>query len=166
MTCKYSEINQHDALYMIARAYPGGIEALAQRMGRTVPVMYNKFRPGITTHHASFEDVTEAIELCVQAGVEDAILPAKAFAWRLGYVLMPVPQIDGPPNEDLAQQVCKTVKEFGEVASCIYTSLSTNNDITQAELDKFELEFQEATSAMFELRARVQERSTAGKVRA
>jgi hypothetical protein len=163
MTCRYSDINQHDALYKIARDYPGGMEALAQRMGKSVPVMYNKFRPGIATHYVSFEEATEAIELCVQAGVKDAIAPAKAFAWRLGYVLMPVPQIDGLPNEDLAQQVCKTVKEFGEVASCIYESLATDNDITQAELDRFELEFQEATAAMFELRARVQERAAAGK---
>lgn len=159
MTCSYSDINQHDALYKTARAYPGGIEALAQRMGRTVPMMYNKFRPGITTHYASFEEVTEVIELCVQAGVKDAILPAQAFAWRLGYVLLPVPKIDNEPDEALAQQVCKTVKEFGEVASCIYESLASNNDITPSELDRFEREFQEATSAMFELRARVQDLS-------
>lgn len=33
MTCKYSEMNQHDAIYIAARAYPGGVEALAGRMG-------------------------------------------------------------------------------------------------------------------------------------
>jgi hypothetical protein len=163
VTCRYSDINQHDALYKIAREYPGGLEALAQRMGKSVPVMYNKFRPGIQTHHVSFEEVTEAIEHCQQAGVKDALLPAEAFAWRLGCVLLPVPRMDAVSHEDLGQQVCKTVKEFGEVASCIYESLASNNDITPDELDKFEKEFQEATAAMFELRARVQEQSKNGR---
>ena len=162
MTCKYSDVNQHDALYKIARAYPGGIEALAHRMGKSVAVMYNKLRPGISTHHTSFEEVSEIIELCAEAGVKEAMLPAEAFIWRLGHVMLPVPRIEGIPDEDMTQQVCKTVKEFGEVASCIYESLASNNDITPQELDKFEKEFIEATAAMFELRARVHERAKKG----
>lgn len=161
MTCKYSDINQHDALYKVARSYPGGIEALAQRMGKTVPMMYNKFRPSIQTHYVSFEEVTETIELCVGAGVEDALLPAHAFAWRLGCVLMPVPHVGNVPHEELSQHVCKVVKEFGEVASCLYTSLATNNDINPGELEDFEKEFQEATAAMFELRERVRQMAKA-----
>ena len=159
VTCKYSEINQHDALYMVARAYPGGIEAIAQRMGRTAPVMYNKYRPGITTHHVTFEEVTETIELCMEAGVKDALLPAQAFAWRLGQVLVPVPKISDVPDEDLSRNICKTMKEFGEVAACIHDALANDGVIRPDELERFEREFQEATAAMFELRSRVQERA-------
>jgi hypothetical protein len=159
MTCRYSDINQHDALYKIVREYPGGIEALAHRMGKSVPVMYNKFRPGIATHYVSFEEATLAIEYCLQAGVKEAMQPAEAFAWRLGCVLLAVPRTDGLADDALSQQVCKTVKEFGEVASCIYETLATDNRVSKDELDRFEKEFQEAVSAMFELRARVQERA-------
>jgi hypothetical protein len=159
MTCQYSEINQHDALYRIARSYPGGVEALAARMGKTVPVMYNKLRPSISTHYVSFEEMTEIIEHCMQAGVQDAALPAQAFAWRLGYVMMPVPHVGSVPNEDLTQHVCKAVKEFGDVASSLYKSLASNQDINERELEEFEKEFQEATAAMFELRERVRQMS-------
>ncbi|TCS37468.1 hypothetical protein EDC30_104272 [Paucimonas lemoignei] len=159
MTCKYSEINQHDALYRVARDYPGGIEALAQRLTKTAPVMYNKLRPGIQTHHASFEETTEIIELCVQANVKDAMLPAYAFAWRLGHVMVPVPRVDNVPDEELTQNVCKTMKEFGDVASCLYQSFANDGDIDANELESFEKEFQEAIAAMCELRARVQDRA-------
>ncbi len=160
MTCKYSEINQHDALYMIARSFKGGVEALAQRMAKSVPVMYNKLRPGIQTHHMTFEEATEAIELCIDAGVPDAILPAQAFAWRLGYVMVPVPRVNGTPDEDLTRNICKSMKEFGDVAACIHDALANDNEITLNELARFEREFQEAIAAMFELRSRVQEKTT------
>lgn len=159
MTCRYSDINQHDALYTIARAYPGGIEALAQRMRKTVPVMYNKLRPGIQTHHTTFEEATEIVELCVDAGVKDAMLPAHAYAWRLGHVMLPVPRMTEMPDEDLTQTVCRTMKEFGDVASGIYDSLRNDGKIRADELDMLEKEFREAIAAMTELRARVRDRA-------
>ena len=46
MTCHYSEINLLDAISIAARRYPGGIEALAQRIGIRVPqVLRNKITP-------------------------------------------------------------------------------------------------------------------------
>ncbi|KIF80788.1 hypothetical protein TSA66_01015 [Noviherbaspirillum autotrophicum] len=159
MTCKYSEINQHDALYKIARSFKGGIESVAQRMGKTVPVMYNKLRPGIMTHHMTFEEATEVIELCIDAGVPDALLPAQAFAWRLGQVLVPVPSLDNVRDEDLTQTVCRAMKEFGDVASGIYDALNNDGKIKSDELEKLEKEFREAIGAMTELRARVRARA-------
>jgi hypothetical protein len=48
MTRKYSDMNQHDALYKVARAYPGGLEALALRMDISVNVLRNKLAPELT----------------------------------------------------------------------------------------------------------------------
>ena len=53
MTRRYSDTNQHDALYKVARAYPGGLEALAARMGMSVNVLRNKLAPGIDTDRKS-----------------------------------------------------------------------------------------------------------------
>lgn len=159
MTCKYSDINQHDALYTVARSYPGGIEALAQRMRKTVPVMYNKLRPGIQTHYTSFEEATEIMELCAGAGVEDALLPAHAMVWRLNHVMLPVPRVTDARNEDLTQTVCRTMKEMGDVASGIYDSLNNDGKIRANELERLEKEFREAIAAMTELRARIRARA-------
>lgn len=79
MTRKYLDMNQHDALYKVARSYPGGIDALAQAMGISVNVLRNKLAPTIASHYPSFEEVSAVVELCHQAGVADAHLPLHAL---------------------------------------------------------------------------------------
>lgn len=147
-------MNQHDALYKVARAYPGGIEALAQRMQVSVPVLYNKLRPGVDTHHTSFEQVSEIVEHCVQACVPDALAPIHAMNWRHGLVAFTLPQSTNADSSELIQNVCNAVKEFGDVATCV--SLSANDSfIDDKELARIEKEFQEVHACLAELRSRI-----------
>lgn len=159
VTLRYSETNQHDALYTVARAYPGGVEALARRMGRSAAVFYNKLRPGIDTHHVAFEEVSEIVELCQQAGVKDALSPLHALNMRHGLVAFPMPQVDSLTDDALAQTVCRAMKEFGEVAASVSESLANDGKISDAELEKIEKEFQDAFAAIGEWRARVRSRA-------
>ena len=50
MTRKYADMNQHDALYKVARAYPGGLEALAAKLDMSVNVLRNKLALGCQGH--------------------------------------------------------------------------------------------------------------------
>ena len=59
MTRRYADMNQHDALYKVARAYPGGLEALATKLDMSVNVLRNKLAPGIETHYPSFEELSK-----------------------------------------------------------------------------------------------------------
>jgi hypothetical protein len=158
VTLRYSDTNQHDALYKVAREFKGGIEALAQRMGKTAPVLYNKLRPGITTHHVTFEEVSEIVELCQEVGVKDALLPIHALNMRHGLVAFPFPQAVDVTDIDLAQTICRAMKEFGDVAASISESLNDGN-ISDADLEKIEKEFQESLAALGELRQRVRHRA-------
>lgn len=155
MTLRYSDTNQHDALYKIARAYPGGIEALAARMGKTANVLYNKLRPGSLTHHASFEEVSEIIELCEQAGVPNARLPLEAMCQRHNMVTFPFPGIDHLSDDDLTRAVCCAMAELGDVAGAISSSLSDDGEISLIELDRIEKEIQQALGAIGSLRERL-----------
>ena len=84
MTRRYSDMNQHDALYKVARAYPGGLEALALRMQISVNVLRNKLAPGIETHYPSFEELSMIVEHCHQAGVNGT--PYTVLSWFcIGY---------------------------------------------------------------------------------
>ena len=86
MTRRYSDMNQHDALYKVARAYPGGLEALAAAMKMSVNVLRNKLAPGIETHYPSFEEVSEIVALCQEAGMKDAFADSRdvsGTAWRV-----------------------------------------------------------------------------------
>src|ERR1041385_1104429 len=107
MTKKYLDMNQHDALYKVARTFPGGIEALAQQMGISANVLRNKLAPTIASHYPSFEEVSTIVDLCHKAGVHEAMLPLHALLTRHGMAAFIVPIPDNVSNDDLSQTVCK-----------------------------------------------------------
>jgi hypothetical protein len=154
MTRKYSDMNQHDALYKIARAYPGGLEALAAKMGVSVNVLRNKLAPGIESHYPSFEELSVIVEHCDQAGVKDAHMPLHALLSRHGMAAFVVPESNQVSEDDLSQTVCRVMSRVGDVAEAVSTAL-LDGVITDAEADLIEREFQSALTVLGEWRARI-----------
>lgn len=154
MTRKYLDMNQHDALYKVARSYPGGIDALAQKMEISVNVLRNKLAPTIASHYPSFEEVSTIVELCQRAGVPDATLPLQALLTRHGMAAYVVPQPEQIGNDDLSQTVCRVMSQVGAVAEAVSNAL-LDGVVTSAEADLIEREFQGALSALGEWRARL-----------
>jgi|EP01034_Spumella_vulgaris_P040909 hypothetical protein len=154
MTRKYSDMNQHDALYTVARGYPGGIEALSQCMGISVNVLRNKLSPTIASHYPSFEEVSAIVELCQKAGVKDALLPLHAMLTRHGMAAFVVPLPQQVAQDDLSQTVCRVMSQVGDVAEAVSQSL-LDGKITPSEADLIEREFHDALSALGEWRARI-----------
>ena len=116
MTKKYLDMNQHDALYKVARTFPGGIEALAQQMGISANVLRNKLSPTIASHYPSFEEVSTIVDLCHKSGVTEAMLPLHALLTRHGMAAFMVPVPDEVSSDDLSQTVCKVMAQVGAVA--------------------------------------------------
>ncbi|MGC5830142.1 phage regulatory CII family protein [Ralstonia pseudosolanacearum] len=114
MRHQYSDIDQHDVLYSVARAYPGGIAALAPRMGMTAPVLRNKLRPGVDTHYMSFEQVSLLLELVDEAKVANAKLPIRAFCWRHGMVALDIDRVraDALTDTDLNRAYGNVLSEL------------------------------------------------------
>ena len=154
MTRKYSDMNQHDALYKIARAYPGGLEALAAKMGVSVNVLRNKLAPGIESHYPSFEELSVIVEYCDQAGVKDAHMPLHALLSRHGMAAFVIPEPNQVSEDDLSQTVCRVMSRVGDVAEAVSTAL-LDGVITDAEADLIEREFQSALTVLGEWRARI-----------
>jgi hypothetical protein len=154
MTRRYSDMNQHDALYKVARAYPGGIEALAQNLNMSANVLRNKLAPGIASHYPSFEEVSNIISLCQQAGVKDAALPLHALMARHGMAAFLVPEPSKVNSDDLSQTVCRVMSQVGDVAEAVSEAL-LDGVITEREADLIEREFQGALEALGEWRARI-----------
>jgi hypothetical protein len=161
VTYRYSDINQHDALYKAARKYPGGIEALAPRMNLTSAVLYSKLRPGVETHHTAFEEVSEVIELLQEANKDEAAeLPIQAFNWRHGYVGVKLPAIEHVSSGELLKMICKLMAEEGEVASAISAAIS-DNWISPDEQEKIEVSIRRAVQTLLVLGMRVHEKRSA-----
>ncbi len=154
MTRRYSDMNQHDALYKVARAFPGGLDALAQQLKMSPNVLRNKLAPSINTHYPSFEEVSTIVHLCRKSGVKDAHLPLHALLSRHGMAGFVVPDPDDISNEDLSQTVCRVMSQVGNVAEAVSEALM-DNIITEREADLIEKEFQGALAALAEWRARI-----------
>ena len=154
MTRRYSDMNQHDALYKIARAYPGGIDALALKLNISANVLRNKLAPGIATHYPSFEEVSVIIHACHEAGIKEALLPLHAMLSRHGMAAFVVPEPEQVNNDDLSQTVCRVMSQVGNVAEAVSEAL-IDNVITEREADLIEREFQGALTALGEWRARI-----------
>lgn len=160
MTLRYSEMNQHDALYTAARNYPGGVEGLAQRMKMNAEVLRKKLQPAVRSHHINLEEFSMIIEYLEEARVDDYSAPLHALNWRLRHVCLRLPDAGDCTDEELTAILCRTVKEFGDVAAGIGAAME-DGAITLREFDILEKNFEEATAAMMELRDRVRIRSKA-----
>jgi Phage regulatory protein CII (CP76) len=161
MTRRYMDMNQHDALYTVARKYPGGLEALARELGMSVNVLRNKLAPTIASHYPSFEEVSLIVERCHQAGVPDAHLPLHALLVRHGMAAFVVPQPESARQDDLSQTVCRVMSEVGAVAEAVSSAL-IDGRVTPLEADLIERKFQSALSALGAWRARLREETDAG----
>lgn len=155
MTRKYLDMNQHDALYTVARRYPGGLEALARDIGISANVLRNKLSPTISSHYPSFEEVSIIVEHCHKAGVSDAHLPLHALLMRHGMAAFVVPLPEQVVRDDLSQTVCRVMSEVGAVAEAVSSALM-DGVVTSAEADLIEKEFHSALSALGAWRARLQ----------
>lgn len=156
MTRRYSDMNQHDALYKVARAYPGGLEALATALKMSVNVLRNKLAPGIETHYPSFEEVSEIVTLCQEAGVKDALLPLHAMLARHGMAGFLVPEPREFTDDDLSQTVCRVMSQVGNAAEAVSAAMM-DRVITTHEADLIEREFQAALAAIGEWRERIRQ---------
>lgn len=154
MTRRYLDMNQHDALYTVARKYPGGVDALARELDISPNVLRNKLAPTIFSHYPSFEEVSRIVECCHKAGVPDAHLPLHALLVRHGMAAFVVPQPGHTQNDDLSQTVCRVMSEVGAVAEAVSDALR-DGTVTTAEADLIEREFHAALSALGAWRARL-----------
>jgi hypothetical protein len=161
MTRRYLDMNQHDALYTVARKYPGGIDALARELGMSANVLRNKLAPTIASHYPSFEEVSLIVECCHRAGVPDAHLPLHALLVRHGMAAFVVPQPESARQDDLSQTVCRVMSDVGAVAEAVSSAL-LDGTVTAAEADLIERKFQAALTALGAWRARLRQETGAG----
>lgn len=151
MTCHYSEINLFDAISIASRRYPGGIEALAQRIGIRVPqVLRNKITPSNEQNHLTVEELTLIVESLQHAGREkEADLIIDAFNWTFGRVATRLPGIT-PDGENLTAHLLAIMRSNGNLASDLESAL-VDGKISTRELDALEKRVQEDIEAQLQL---------------
>lgn len=136
-------MNIEDAAHRVGHDSPGGVAALAPRMGMSQAVLNSKINPNTRTHHLS---ITEMIRMEQLTGRADMLF---AHAEALGYVAVPVPCI-GDDNVDHA--ITTACAEFGDYLRTVGDILS-DHKVTQNEAKKLEKELVEMMAAATHLQA-------------
>lgn len=143
-------MNITDALYRAAHQYPGGLEALALRMGISSSSLAHKVSPTYPGAHCSPQEMAAIMEFTDDHGA------LQALAGRMRYMLLPmVPE--GEIDGQFAQRLAGTVKEFSEFITEISQDLADGR-VTDNELKRIERELADLTreaSALYALAARV-----------
>lgn len=128
-----------DALYHLAHDYPGGVPALAQRMGMSPNSLAHKVSLTQRTHHASPGELVK-----LQAIAGDA-RPLHAMAAELGYVAIAVtPKAGGGTS---LQDVTRLVREFAELLGAV-TEAAEDASITANEMRRVEAEAGDVMAAI------------------
>lgn len=154
MTHAYSDLNPGDALYKAARSYPGGIEALAGRMGMSSKVLYKKLGPNVDSHHVNYEEVSVIIDYLREAGKDDMVdLIINSFCWRSDYMAFELPK-DFVSDAQLFNQVLEIMRHNGELANSLNEAM-LDGHITSKEYQKLDEDIRTCMLGLLKLRKKI-----------
>ncbi|TAN86147.1 MAG: hypothetical protein EPN14_00565 [Gallionella sp.] len=139
--------NLIDAAQRIGMGYPGGIPALAGRMGKHVRVLQAKLSPINDTHHLS---LMEALEIQLMTGKADVL---HAMATELGFVAVPLP-VPGASSGDLLRSVTRMMAEVGDYAREVERALGDGR-VSDNERRRLAKELTEAVQALVHVQSLV-----------
>lgn len=148
-------MSPQDAVHAVCHEYPGGVEALAPRVGRGAQVLRNKVgleHPALGTrrsHEPTLADVSAITRVTGDLRV------VQALAAEVGAVVMRLPEVPECGDAALLDLVLGCNREWGEVADQISQSLA-DGQITPREYDRINRETLESVSRQLELLQRLQ----------
>jgi hypothetical protein len=123
-----------DAAYHTAHDYPGGVPAVAQRMGVSANTLQHKVSLTNDTHHLTLREAVAMQEVTGDARI------LHAMAGALGYACVSL-QTDGASGT--LEQVMYMAKEFGEVLGSVNNAVAdgrvTPNEMRDCERQAAEL---------------------------
>lgn len=127
-----------DAAYLTAHDYPGGIAALAVRIGaKNASVLSHKLNPNNQDNHLTVSDL---MVIMVMTGDHRAL---HAACLSLGYMALPLPE---STDDATADSITDTVKEFSEFLQSVTAALA-DKKITKTELRTVRKELSDLVSA-------------------
>lgn len=137
------------ALYETTHDFPGGVEAIAARLGKAVGTIYNKADPGCERHQYT---VREAVALMLASG---DYRTARAICRAIDHAA--VPYGDYRNCSDLELLDCYTAlhAEIGETATEIRGALAQRR-ITKEAAARIRREIQEDIEAALALLSRIE----------
>lgn len=141
MTLRRNPMNAEDALYLSAREYPGGVEALALRLGVSEHVLYKQLRRECDTHHVSLGRALHITEMVYGVGRHElAERFVQSVAATIGMVAVRLPD-PSEADTDLVQAHLRGSRLMGKYAADLDDALADGR-LTPREREQLQLDVQ------------------------
>ena len=116
-----------DAIYHTVHGYPGGVAALAARMGLPAGTLNHKANPNNATHHL------HPAELVAMQQLSGNVAVLHAMAAALGYTCTPAlpDRSEGDPVDAFMHQAAAQGKYVAAVADAMRTPTPTPNEVSR-----------------------------------
>jgi hypothetical protein len=138
-----------DTVYRVAHAFPGGIPALAVRMGISKHVLQNKVNPNNDTHKLSAEEAAQIADLA------DCDEIAKAYAERRNMICVPIAQHEGASDMEILDLVVRMNTAESKLLQEMSKALA-DGKVDDKEIDAVKKEAREHMAAIAELVCRLE----------
>jgi hypothetical protein len=136
--------------------YKFGVEKLADMMGKSPGVLYNKCN---LNDNESYHNKPLLAEGVLVTNLTGNMLIVKEMCRATGMVAMELPILSNLSTDALMMHLIRLEEEGGEFYRSLHGALKSNNDITQKGFTQIEREAHEWIAAILESLARMKEMS-------
>lgn len=138
-----------DVIHEAAHGYPGGVEAIAARMGKNPGTMRKKLLPNEDTHDLTVKELRKIVDYC------DTDRVAQAFADERGLMCIKKPDFEALSDKEILDLFLDLAAQQGEWAREISKAMASG-EIDWNELVKIRKEYDEFITAAAEVMNRLQ----------
>lgn len=154
-------MNLLDAARRLAKAYPGGIEALAPRLNKSPTTLRHEVA-GAPGYKLGAEDLEEMTVLAIAARQPNALVALGAFNANCGYLAIPLPEALGGSDDDCMRHVAGVAKEFSDLVQAV-SIRAGDGEVSDNDLEVIDKELTELVASVQAMRAFLGRRNQADK---
>lgn len=151
-----------DALANLARIYPGGVPALAQRLGKHPGTLRAELSPpGGSTAKLGWLDALRIMQMCLQVGMPAALTPLDMAEGEFERVAIDMPRT-GEAGDELLKRLAVASEEFSALMAEIAHDVS-GGSVNDNQLRRIRAKGQELFGGLHALLRAVGELNAAAK---
>lgn len=156
-------MNRSDAALRLAHRFPGGLEAVAHRMGKRADTL-RKELTGVHGYKWGVDDEELLMDLCAASGVEEPLAPLTATAANRSFLLLPFITVEGAEEGESFKAMAEMARKFSEFIGSIAEAWADGR-VTANELKRGEREAAGLVAGLQRLLARLRAAHESGKPR-
>jgi hypothetical protein len=154
-------MNILDTLRLMARSYPGGVEALAQRLFKQPGTLDKELR-GARGFKLGACDAAEMSAMCIELQTEHALAYVTTVAVGSNCMLVPLPDAGDLPAGDCMRALADTSRQAADLIAEVCASLA-DHKVSDNELARVDRASGQVIAAMQTLRRVMAALNRAGK---